>query len=103
MRQSASAAGQPAPGAGRPDRGDEVMRGWRGTPIAGPGAGHGGAGPARWRRPGLAAAALAVPLTVFGITAAPASAAVHYRVARTVRVGPDPVGVAVDPTLGTAT
>jgi len=49
--------------------------------------------------PGLAAAALAVPLTVFAITAAPASAAVRYRVAHTVRVGPDPVGVAVDPTL----
>ena len=37
-------------------------------------------------------------LTALVITAAPASAAVHYRVVHTVHVGPDPVGVAVDPT-----
>ena len=60
-------------------------------------------GPVALAWPGLAAAALAVLLTVFGISAAPASAAVHYRVAHTIRVGAAPVGVAVDPTIHTST
>ena len=65
-------------------------------------AGQRGGVPARWRRAGVAAAALALPLAASGIAAAPASAAGGYRVTHTIPVGSSPYGVAVDPAAGTA-
>ena len=49
---------------------------------------------ARWRRAGVVAAALALPLAASGIAAAPASAAGGYMVTRTIPVGSSPFGVA---------
>ena len=74
------------------------MRALRGNHII---AGHRGGVSARWRRAGVAAAALALPLAASGIAAAPASAAGGYMVTRTIPVGSGPYGVAVDPAAGT--
>jgi hypothetical protein len=57
---------------------------------------------ARWRRAGVAAAALALPLAASGIAAAPASAAGGCNVTRTIPVGSGPAAVAVDPAAHTA-
>ena len=75
-------------------------------------AGHRGGVCARWRRAGVAAAALALPLAPAGIAAAPAlaaggyaagpHAAGGYEVTHTIGVGDDPSGVAVDPATRTA-
>jgi hypothetical protein len=70
----------------------------RGSHIAG----HRGGVSARWRRAGVAAAALALPLAASGIAAAPASAAGGYIVTHTIPVGSGPSGVAVDHTARTA-
>lgn len=75
------------------------MRALRGNHII---AGHRGGVCACWRRAGVAAAALALPLAASGIAAAPALAAGGYKVTRTVPVGPGPSGVAVDPAARTA-
>lgn len=65
-------------------------------------AGHRGGVSAHWRRAGVAAAALALPLAASGISAAPASAAGGYTVTRTIPVGSGPSGVAVDTAARTA-
>ena len=74
------------------------MRALRGNHIAG----HRGGVSVRWRRAGVAAATLALPLAASGIAAAPASAAGGYKVTHTTPVGSGPSGVAVDHTARTA-
>ena len=74
------------------------MRALRGNHII---AGHRGGVSACWRRAGVAAAALALPLAAAGIAAAPASAAAGYMVTHTISVGSSPYGVAVDPAAHT--
>ena len=79
------------------------MRVLPGTQIVRAIAGHDGGAPARWRRAGAVAAALALPLAVSGIAATPASAARGgYRVSHTIPVGALPEAVAVDPAARTA-
>ena len=64
------------------------------------GAGRSGRRPARWRR--AWAAAIAVPLAAFAVTAAPAWAqGAGYHVIATISVGGGPEGVAADPAVGT--
>jgi YVTN family beta-propeller protein len=63
-------------------------------------AGRLGAVLARGHRAAVAAV-LAVPVAASGIVAAPASAAVSYRLTHAIGVGGDPQGVAVDPATRT--
>jgi YVTN family beta-propeller protein len=65
-------------------------------------AGHRRGGTTRWRRAAAATTALALPLTAVTLTAAPASAAVRYRVTHTIPVGGTLWGVAVDSATCTA-
>ena len=65
-------------------------------------AGRRRADPARWRRTSAVAAALALPLAAVTLTAAPASAAVRYRVTHTISVPDGPEAIAVDSAARTA-